>query len=149
MIHLFKSFLFFLINFRIDLWVAIMITACDVFLFLLLENTGIRIFESLFAILIAIMGGSFLYMVISLTRSLSLSLSFDLFDLRIFDVFDIIKIGLQYVIAQPDQAQVAKGVIIPWCENCTSQEVRQLIGIVGSIVMPHNLFFHSCLVLVN
>lgn len=47
----------------ISLWVAILITACDVFLFMLLENTGIRIFEAMFAILIALMGASFLYMV--------------------------------------------------------------------------------------
>jgi hypothetical protein len=51
-------------NKSITLWVAILITASDVFLFLILERTGIRIVEATFALFIGIMGCSFLYMVI-------------------------------------------------------------------------------------
>jgi hypothetical protein len=45
------------------MWVAILITTADVFLFLLLETTGIRVLEMMFAAFIAVMGGAFLYMV--------------------------------------------------------------------------------------
>lgn len=43
--------------------------------------------------------------------------------------------------------EILKGIAYPWCENCSSLELKQLVGIIGSIVMPHNLFFHSALVL--
>lgn len=46
------------------MWVAILITCGDVFIFLLLEGTGIRVIEAVFALIIAVMGGSFLYMVL-------------------------------------------------------------------------------------
>ncbi len=54
----------------------------------------------------------------------------------------------KYIRVQPDQIEVLKGLAIPTCRNCTSMEINELIGIVGSIVMPHNIYFHSCLVLV-
>ncbi len=49
---------------------------------------------------------------------------------------------------EPAQLDVVKG-FIPWCENCSYIEMKHLIGIVGSIVMPHNIYFHSTLVLVS
>lgn len=54
-----------------------------------------------------------------------------------------------YITVKPDQLEVVKGVIVPWCSNCSSIETNQLIGIVGSVVMPHNVYFHSSLVLVE
>lgn len=120
------------------MWVAILITCGDVFIFLLLESTGIRVIEAVFALIIAVMGGSFLYMV----------LIFYLYWKKIYFEKKL-KFINKYVVAQPDQLSVIKGVFIPWCSNCSSIEVKQLIGIVGSIVMPHNIFFHSSLVLVN
>jgi hypothetical protein len=45
------------------MWVAILITTADVFFFLMLETTGIRVLEMMFAAFIAVMGGAFLYMV--------------------------------------------------------------------------------------
>jgi natural resistance-associated macrophage protein len=53
----------------------------------------------------------------------------------------------QYIVAAPDQLQVLKGVIYPWCTNCSGVELKQLVGILGSVVMPHNIYFHSTLVL--
>lgn len=98
----------------VPIWAAILITASDVFIFLLLENTGIRVMEAIFATFLAVMGASFLYM---------------------------------YIVAAPDQMGVVKGVLYPWCSDCSSIDVKQLIGIIGSVVMPHNIFFHSTLVL--
>ncbi len=54
-----------------------------------------------------------------------------------------------YIRAQPDQKAVIEGVFYPWCKNCTSPEINQLVGIIGSIITPHNIYFHSSLVLVR
>ncbi|RNA04993.1 natural resistance-associated macrophage 2-like [Brachionus plicatilis] len=52
-----------------------------------------------------------------------------------------------FIRANPDKVEIIKGIAYPWCENCSGLELKQLVGIIGSIVMPHNLFFHSALVL--
>ena len=55
----------------------------------------------------------------------------------------------QYVSASPSQADVVEGVFLPWCMNCTHGAVEQGLGIVGALIMPHNLYLHSGLVLVS
>ena len=55
----------------------------------------------------------------------------------------------QYVYAQPDQGAVVEGIFVPWCQNCSSGAVEQGLGIVGAVIMPHNLYLHSGLVLVS
>lgn len=35
---------------------------------------------------------------------------------------------------------------IPWCQNCGTEEFKQAVGIVGAVIMPHNLYLHSALV---
>ena len=55
----------------------------------------------------------------------------------------------QYVYAQPDQAAVVKGIFVPWCQNCSSGAVEQGLGLIGAVIMPHNLYLHSGLVLVS
>jgi len=60
--------------------------------------------------------------------------------------FHITVIRLQYVVSSPDQGQVLKGMFVPWCENCNSSALLQAIGIVGAVIMPHNLYLHSALV---
>ncbi len=35
------------------------------------------------------------------------------------------------------------------CQNCTTDAVKQGLGLVGAVIMPHNLFLHSGLVLVR
>jgi len=52
--------------------------------------------------------------------------------------------GINYGAALPDQAEVAKGTIIPWLGN--SDSLLQAVAAVGAIIMPHNLYLHSALV---
>ncbi|XP_033761416.1 natural resistance-associated macrophage protein 2-like isoform X2 [Pecten maximus] len=57
-----------------------------------------------------------------------------------------VSFGYEYVVASPDQPSVLKGMFFPYCENCGSDELLQGIGIVGAIIMPHNIYLHSALV---
>merc|ERR1711983_60718 len=54
--------------------------------------------------------------------------------------------GYEYVKMSPDQGEVTKGIIIPWCSNCGSKELLQAVGVIGAVIMPHNLYLHSALV---
>lgn len=54
--------------------------------------------------------------------------------------------GYEYVVAAPDQLDILKGMFFPWCENCDSSALLQAVGIVGAVIMPHNLYLHSALV---
>jgi len=57
-----------------------------------------------------------------------------------------ITFGYEYVVASPDQGQVLKGMFVPWCEECDSSALLQAVGIIGAVIMPHNLYLHSALV---
>ena len=57
--------------------------------------------------------------------------------------------GYEYITVAPDQVQVLKGMFVPWCENCDHRVLLQAVGIVGAIIMPHNLYLHSALVKVS
>lgn len=57
-----------------------------------------------------------------------------------------VSFGYEYIVAAPDQPSVLKGMFFPYCENCGSDELLQGIGIVGAIIMPHNIYLHSALV---
>lgn len=54
--------------------------------------------------------------------------------------------GYEYVVAAPDQGELVKGLFFPWCTNCNSKALLQAVGIVGAVIMPHNLYLHSALV---
>ncbi len=54
--------------------------------------------------------------------------------------------GYEYVVAAPPQDQVALGLLVPWCSGCGRAELLQAVGVVGAIIMPHNLYLHSALV---
>jgi len=54
--------------------------------------------------------------------------------------------GYEYVVAAPDQGQVVEGLIIPSCPGCGHKQLLQAVGIIGAIIMPHNLYLHSALV---
>lgn len=54
--------------------------------------------------------------------------------------------GYEYVKMSPDQGEVTKGIIIPWCSNCGNKELLQAVGVIGAVIMPHNLYLHSALV---
>ena len=127
---------------------AVLITFSDVVMFMLLERTRIRVVEAIFAAFITIMGSSFLYMVSGHKKQLLPSfVVFISYALIIHTPNHHTK--TQYIRADPDQLSVMKGVLYPWCDNCSMPEINQLVGILGSIVTPHNIFFHSSLVLVS
>ncbi|XP_010780230.1 natural resistance-associated macrophage protein 2 isoform X2 [Notothenia coriiceps] len=54
--------------------------------------------------------------------------------------------GYEYVVAAPDQAELLKGMFIPYCAGCGSVQLEQAVGIVGAVIMPHNIYLHSALV---
>ncbi|KAI9579231.1 hypothetical protein GQX74_004703 [Glossina fuscipes] len=44
------------------------------------------------------------------------------------------------------EMEVIKGMFIPWCKDCNSRVLLQAVGVVGAVIMPHNLYLHSALV---
>ena len=57
-----------------------------------------------------------------------------------------ITFGYEYVVVAPNQASVVEGLFIPWCKGCGNKELLQAVGVIGAIIMPHNLYLHSALV---
>ncbi|KAM7507154.1 hypothetical protein LguiA_017607 [Lonicera macranthoides] len=94
----------------LPLWAGVLITAFDCFIFLFLENYGVRKLEALFAVLIAIMAVSFAWM---------------------------------FGETKPSGIELLKGTLIP---KLSSKTIQQAVGVVGCIIMPHNIFLHSALV---
>ncbi|XP_047311127.1 metal transporter Nramp3-like isoform X2 [Impatiens glandulifera] len=94
----------------VPLWAGVVITACDCFIFLLLENYGVRKLEAVFAVLIATMAVSFAWM---------------------------------FGETKPDGKKLMLGILIP---KLSSRTIQQAVGVVGCIIMPHNVFLHSALV---
>nr|KJB48640.1 hypothetical protein B456_008G079600 [Gossypium raimondii] len=92
-------------NGALPLWAGVLITASDCFIFLFLENYGVRKLEAFFAVLIATMAVSFAWMFGETKPS-----------------------GTELLhVLQFTDAQMA-------------------VGVVGCIIMPHNVFLHSALV---
>lgn len=56
---------------------------------------------------------------------------------------------VQYVLVKPDQVEVLKGMFIPYCKDCGPVQLEQAVGIVGAVIMPHNIYLHSALVKVG
>ena len=54
--------------------------------------------------------------------------------------------GYEYVESGPDQVQVITGMLVPECPDCGKQQLLQAVGVIGAIIMPHNLYLHSALV---
>uniref|UniRef100_F6SGK5 Solute carrier family 11 member 2 n=1 Tax=Ornithorhynchus anatinus TaxID=9258 RepID=F6SGK5_ORNAN len=54
--------------------------------------------------------------------------------------------GYEYVTVRPDQSQVLRGLFVPSCQGCKTRQLEQAVGIVGAVIMPHNLYLHSALV---
>ncbi|MBA0735002.1 hypothetical protein Gogos_018887 [Gossypium gossypioides] len=97
-------------NGALPLWAGVIITACDCFIFLFLENYGVRKLEAFFAVLIATMAVSFAWM---------------------------------FGETKPSGTELLLGVLIP---KLSSKTIKQAVGVVGCIIMPHNVFLHSALV---
>ncbi|XP_051528270.1 natural resistance-associated macrophage protein 2 isoform X1 [Myxocyprinus asiaticus] len=54
--------------------------------------------------------------------------------------------GYEYVRVGPDQSEVLKGMFVPYCSGCGPAQLGQAVGIVGAVIMPHNIYLHSALV---
>uniref|UniRef100_A0A7N0ZUV7 Uncharacterized protein n=1 Tax=Kalanchoe fedtschenkoi TaxID=63787 RepID=A0A7N0ZUV7_KALFE len=94
----------------LPLWAGVVITASDCFIFLFLENYGVRKLEAVFAVLIGTMGLSFAWM---------------------------------FADAKPNMRELLIGVLVP---KLSSRTIKQAVGVVGCVIMPHNVFLHSALV---
>ncbi|KAF2073836.1 hypothetical protein CYY_004863 [Polysphondylium violaceum] len=55
----------------------------------------------------------------------------------------VIAFGIEYGISKPDQVEVIKGIFIP---RVSHSNLSQAVGILGAVVMPHNIYLHSALV---
>ncbi|POO00779.1 NRAMP-like metal transporter [Trema orientale] len=94
----------------LPLWSGVIITALDCFIFLFLENYGVRKLEAVFAVLIATMALSFAWM---------------------------------FGETKPSGTELLLGVLVP---KLSSKTIKQAVGVVGCVIMPHNVFLHSALV---
>ncbi|KAK9504989.1 hypothetical protein O3M35_009147 [Rhynocoris fuscipes] len=54
--------------------------------------------------------------------------------------------GYEFFYDLPDIVQVLEGTAVPKCTDCDTDKISMAIGIVGSCIMPHNLYLHSGLV---
>ncbi|XP_014767974.1 natural resistance-associated macrophage protein 2 isoform X3 [Octopus bimaculoides] len=54
--------------------------------------------------------------------------------------------GYEYGAAAPNQGEILKGLFIPYCSGCGPTQLIQAVGIIGAIIMPHNIYLHSALV---
>ncbi|XP_050978931.1 natural resistance-associated macrophage protein 2 [Labeo rohita] len=54
--------------------------------------------------------------------------------------------GFEYVRVAPNQGEVLKGMFVPYCSGCGPTQLEQAVGIVGAVIMPHNIYLHSALV---
>lgn len=118
------------------LWVGTLITIIDTFTFLFLDKYGLRKLELFFGFLITVMSVTFGYEVHTLQS----------FSFIRFVLMQLYYLVFQYVVSAPEQGQVFKGMFLPWCSGCGSNELLQAVGIVGAVIMPHNLYLHSALV---
>lgn len=94
----------------LPLWAGVVITALDCFIFLSLENYGVRKLEAVFALLITTMAVSFAWM---------------------------------FTDTKPNGKDLLIGILVP---KLSSRTIRQAVGVVGCVIMPHNVFLHSALV---
>nr|AKQ44372.1 natural resistance-associated macrophage protein 4h [Sedum alfredii] len=97
-------------NGYLPLWACVVVTACDCFIFLFLENYGVRKLEAVFAVLIATMAISFAWM---------------------------------FGETKPNGVELLLGLLVP---RLSSKTIKHAVGVVGCIIMPHNVFLHSALV---
>jgi NRAMP (natural resistance-associated macrophage protein)-like metal ion transporter len=56
--------------------------------------------------------------------------------------------GVEYFISDPVELEVLKGVIIPSLgpKDSKLQYLLLAVGILGAVIMPHNIYLHSALV---
>ncbi|KAK7797666.1 hypothetical protein U0070_001866 [Myodes glareolus] len=107
---------------RIPLWGGVLITIADTFVFLFLDKYGKE-------------GGTGGRIKAAGFRHVVTGKS----------VFSV----LTYITVKPSQSQVLRGMFVPSCSGCSTPQIEQAVGIVGAVIMPHNMYLHSALVKVN
>eukprot|EP01134_Creolimax_fragrantissima_P007837 CFRG7837T1 len=55
----------------------------------------------------------------------------------------VVTFGAEYVISGPETGQVIEGILFPRLDH---KLTSQAVGMIGAVIMPHNLFLHSALV---
>ncbi|KAL5993868.1 hypothetical protein ACLOJK_038225 [Asimina triloba] len=103
----------------LPIWAGVIITALDCFIFLLLENYGVRKLEAAFGALIATMALSFAWM------------------------FNKTKPSGKELPVTANLGSLLPGILVP---KLSSRTIRQAVGVMGGVIMPHNVFLHSALV---
>ncbi|XP_066179071.1 natural resistance-associated macrophage protein 1 isoform X1 [Sylvia atricapilla] len=142
---------------RIPLWGGVLITIMDTLFFLFLDKYGLRKLEAFFGLLIMIMALTFGYEVKGGAGD-------NPFPARLardtatwcphcyqpvvggWQLTVPLLTASQYVVVRPGQVEVLKGIFLPSCPGCGRKELLQAMGIIGAIIMPHNIFLHSSLV---
>jgi len=54
--------------------------------------------------------------------------------------------GYEYFVDIPDQKLVMEGLFVPGCAACSNEAILQAVGVIGAVIMPHNVYLHSALV---
>ncbi|XP_044512554.1 natural resistance-associated macrophage protein 2-like [Gracilinanus agilis] len=54
--------------------------------------------------------------------------------------------GYEYITVGPSQTEVLRGLFVPSCSGCGTAQVEKAVGLVGAVIMPHNMYLHSALV---
>ncbi|KAM6100963.1 natural resistance-associated macrophage protein 2 isoform 1-T1 [Pterocles gutturalis] len=54
--------------------------------------------------------------------------------------------GYEYITVKPSQQKLLQGLFVPYCQGCGTPQLEQAVGIVGAVIMPHNMYLHSALV---
>ncbi|CAO3630138.1 unnamed protein product [Mucor hiemalis] len=99
------------ILFGTRLWVGVLITASDTFLFMWLQQYGVRKIEIFFMMLIGVMIGCF---------------------------------WIEMFVSKPNIEIILSGILVP---QIPAEAKVQAVGMVGAVIMPHNMFLHSALVM--
>jgi natural resistance-associated macrophage protein len=47
--------------------------------------------------------------------------------------------GYEFFKVSPEPIEMLKGLVTPYCIDCDNKALLQAVGIIGAIIMPHNL----------
>jgi natural resistance-associated macrophage protein len=57
-----------------------------------------------------------------------------------------VSFGYEFFKVGPEFGAIGLGLVFPYCKRCSSDALPKAVGIIGAIIMPHNLYLHSALV---
>lgn len=57
-----------------------------------------------------------------------------------------VSFGYEFFKVGPEFGSIGLGLVFPYCKGCSSDALSKAVGIIGAIIMPHNLYLHSALV---